>query len=345
MTSPLLKASEGRSMLLLYKPGKEALIQAIEEQNRIKSGTKKRLKSLIKFVNFCERDEKEIELVSTVIDAILKSYKPPPEDIVRSLEIVDMCRNDIVELIKDEFKLGSALPPKKDEEFDQLYSSIISLVGKEEISSKREKIQIIKDLIYGYPGLYITTLWNRTITDFGETGFTYPTIWRYVEELQDEGEIVTVGGPKGSLRYCFPNPSKISDRSFYYNKYFLIKGKIEKQVTHDFNTANIKGKQIEIYLVNSHVKPLFLALDWGALSKLENSFIESYGVLKPYTYLTETKRISPKKGTKKLKGLDLMIAYKVSEKINGTEKRSWVSEKAVLPQESILLEPNLVQNN
>lgn len=335
MTSAVLQVSRARTFINEFNTIEEALIDAIRDK-KISKRNEMRLSHLVDLIKFCDRDEEEIYFANIIIDEIKSGKKLSSKDIAKINEILFECKNDLILYMNKMFSRERLLETHDQEEINRYFTALDYYISKDVITNKEIKKRETKKLIYKYPGLYIKNLAYLLQKKFGKPGLTYESVWNYVNELARENGILTIGGPQGRFRYCFPNPKYIEDRTQYYNKFFGISGVIEKKVTKDFEVIEFQTKYMDFYVVNSNINPILLAVDFNAPIQVDSSrtLIKSYGDLEPSSYLIEKQGYRPKNG---LSDLDVLFARKVAKVEDSKEEEIWVD------LERVYLEPPIFE--
>jgi len=251
---------------------------------------------------FCEAGEMEIDYFLTVCREINESpYDIKSEDLNKIYEIINYHKRSL-----KEFYLEASFNLFTCEERRHIQEKIIpQIIDHLDIHNNCDKRDIIYKLIYKYPGNYIKNIYKQVGV---ETGLSYAGVWKYINELEMEKEIITIGGPQGNYRYCFPNPEKIKNRQFYYNKYFGIKNVKLSDALTSFSVLEPKGPFYNLYRVENSENDLLLALPWGR--DIDNQHkVEAYGELHEYEWLE-------KRGYRALSNndeRDVLLSYKVTD--------------------------------
>lgn len=175
--------------------------------------------------------------------------------------------------------------------YDQLYELILQEGPKIAKRQRDRRKELVLETIEKRPGLYIAELY-QLLSRLRAIRVTYPTLWSDIRILEKETRMITVGGPQGSPRYCFPHPRIIEDRRLYYNGYYCTEGVIEEQLTYKFEPTR---RLVDLYLVNSESRPLIMVLEFGiAKEDLMGSHIKTFGKLHRFDFLRENEGLRPK---------------------------------------------------
>src|SRR5437667_316301 len=124
--------------------------------------------------------------------------------------------------------------------FEQLATTFQNPELPAERRSRLARNKLIRETLTKRPGLYVTELY-RELSRFRDVKVTYPTIWSDVREMEEEGSLLTVGGPQGTPRYCFVHPKTIKSRRLYYGNFFGTDGTVVDRLTDEFEPTNRFG--------------------------------------------------------------------------------------------------------
>ncbi|AEA47881.1 hypothetical protein [Archaeoglobus veneficus] len=266
------------------------------------------LNQLINILEFCDKPISEIELASVVLEGLMRDPESVEEEDVQSLlQLIHECKLDLELFIEHHTHTDfvSSVVPR--EEYEKYLAGLESFLG---ISTERVNLRDrILEIIYEYPGNYIKSIHNFISKRVIEVSYT--TVWKYVNELEELGKILTIGGPQGNLRYCFPNPKEVRNRKEYYGKYFGIQGVIKERITDYFTTSYKSQSFYDFYIVNSDVVPeIILTVGYGTRIKLGSKVeIKAYGLIQSIEYLKESEGYIPKTD---FDDLDVLLGWRVT---------------------------------
>ena len=314
----LMKIGKASDLLMESEKAKEALIDVFG-QGTVADGRRHQLSLIQELVKFCERDETEITLVEGIISSLLENRKPAAEDVIGVLNVLSECQRDLKDYIIEKAHLSAP----KSKELNEYYSAITEYVRMKEESTGEQRKERVRELIFRTPGLYVTRLSHILQVEFGKEGFTFSNVLNYVNQLSFEKKIITVGGPQGRNRYCFPNPSMITDRTKFYHHVLAYEGIVQEKITSKFISTRPRRYR-DIFLVNGVESPILLVTDFGKLHNIEKNLIKSYGDLEPFKYLIETEGFTPKDQNF---SCDVLRARKVSRVVDGHEEEVWLDEQ------------------
>ena len=312
----LVRIGRARDLLMKSEKAKKVLMDTFG-QGTVTENTKASLQLIKEIVVFCEREDAEITLVEGIISFFLRNKKPATEDVMRILDILGECQLDLKNYIIEKMYLSGP----KSREFTEYYTAISEYVKKREKSTREKRKELVRQQIFQTPGLYITLLVDILQQQFKEDGFSFSSILQYINELSQERKVITIGGPQGRERYCFPDSRTIEDMSRFYHRLFAKRGIVEERVTDRFV---LTSKFRDIFLVNHVEKPLLLLVDYGKLHHIEGNMIVSYGDLEPFEYLVNVEGFTPKDHSL---NLDILRARKVDRLVDGREEVVWVDRK------------------
>lgn len=227
------------------------------------------------FLRQANRPESEIVSVTRTASALCLGEKIPDEDIFDAMKHLDSAKDSLYAALAHEY--GSAeLRPSTTPNWS-------SLIAKNDHDGATRRRQVVRDIIYRHPGLYIAEVAHLYQRAIGIEAH-YSTVKKYVDELVSSREIVTIGGPQGVLRHCFPNPHNLVDWTAYHYRPFALKGTIDRRLTFDFEQS--RGPWREVFLLNHQSPPTLLSLKFGKVLP-QGSAIECFGVLYPPEKLGE----------------------------------------------------------
>jgi len=297
------------------------------------SGGKRKIHALyelMELLKFCDRELEDLEIVQLLIDSSKRGEKPHPEDARYVLHLIENCRKDLESILDSEIELFQPLIRKKSEEVKSYKMALKSIIGREINKIENRKRELIKNFIYDNPGEYVKSLTHKLRKVYGKRGLSYSNVSYHIKVLEKEKKIITIGGPQGRYKYCFPNPSKITNFEKYYHSPFAIEGIIKKNVTNYFDTKKAR-KFYEIHLVSSNGEPNFLLLvGFGVLSKyyLQNMFIKSYGELEPMEFIEKEYHIHVKDNSPKyVKKAPTLLPRKIVMVRDKKEENIWVNKE------------------
>lgn len=304
------KVSDARITLTKLEEA-EDIIWKIYNEKQYSTQDKVNVESLPAILGYCEISDSEISLCKEILKEMLRN----PEDFkVREintlLKYVHICEGFLESFIEDydhSELVGTFISEEKYDRYLAMFKKDIYGTQVPEIKEK------IRSIIYESPGHYIYEIFKHLSR---KNGMSYQTVLRYVNKLEDEGEVLTIGGPQGVERYCFPEPNRIEDRSKYYGRYFAVKGEVEEMVTDHFKTKGTFSELYDFYIVNNQTSPrMILAVDWGVNLPIEPSvMIRTFGFIFPFEKFTQQEGYYPETDFDKLDFLRCLRIVKEEEK-------------------------------
>jgi len=304
----------------------EIVFEVIMGRNFRRKELKKLVYNLPEVLSFCEVSRSEIELIGAVIGELIENpANISPVDLNNIYEIINTCKAELKRFVEE--KTVEKFVETERERFadyvDELKKHILRDI---QIDREKKKEEILK-IIYKSPGHYIRSLYIYLSKKYD--GISYSTVWNYINELEKEDKILTVGGPQGRYRYCFPHPKMVENRAVYYGKCFGISGVVEEMVLEKFRTPVLRGPFYSIYLVNSNIKPILLAVPYSVSIETKIS-IKAYGELKSYNYFEKLGYLVEDRNLE----LDVLFGWKVEALINEEEIEIWLDkERAIIKPE------------
>ncbi|MGD2247143.1 MAG: hypothetical protein PVF58_01970 [Candidatus Methanofastidiosia archaeon] len=314
----LIKIGKASDLLMESEKAKEALIDVFGEET-MPDSRKHQLSLIQELVRFCEREETEITLVEGIISSLLRNRKPAAEDIMRVLDMLSECQRDLKNYIIEKAHLSAP----KSKELNEYYSAISEYVRMKEENTREQRKELVREQIFRTPGLYVTRLFEILQVKFGKEGFSLTSVQQYVNQLSFEKKVITIGGPQGRMRYCFPNPSMITDRPRFYHHVLAYEGIVQEKITNKFIPTRPR-KYRDIFLVNGVEIPILLVTDFGKLPNIEKNLIRSYGDFEPFEYLVETEGFTPKDQNF---SCDVLRARKVTRVVGEQEEEVWLDKQ------------------
>ena len=281
---------------------------------------KKLANNLIEIFQFCELGIYEIELVDAVINELLVNpINVSPIDLNNIYEIINICKLELKNYVREQ--TTERFTELAREQFSEYVNDLKKQIFRDlQLDKERRKEEIVR-LIYTFPGHYIKSLY--TLLNKKYVDISYSAVWKYINELEKEEKIITIGGPQGRYRYCFPNPKMVKNRAIYYGKYFGISGVVEEAILERFKTPELRGPFFNIYFINSNIQPLLLILPYGVSILTLKDSIKAYGRLESYSYLENLGYFVENEELR----LDVLLGWKVAAIREGKEVEIWIDEK------------------
>ncbi len=288
----------------------EDIIWKIYDEKQYSIQDKAYLEKLPGILSFCEISDREIGLCGDILKEMLRI----PEDFkVREmntlLRYIHICENSLESFIDDfdHSELINTFIPK------EKYNRYLTMFKKDIYGTRSPDIkEKIRSTVYESPGHYVYEIFRHLLKS---NKVSYKTVLNYVHKLEDEGEILTIGGPQGVERYCFPEPNRIEDRSKYYGGPFAVKGEVEEYITYQFKTKGTFSELYDFYIVNNQTSPkMILAVDWGVDLPIESSLIiRTFGFIYSFEKFTQKEGYYPETEFDKLDFLRCVRIVKEEE--------------------------------
>jgi len=262
----------------------------------------------IEILEFSDMPLSKIELAGVLFKNIVEgSMDLQEEDTQSLLDIIHECKYRLESFVEHHTHSDFVSSTVPTERYERYFRDLMDFLGYGE--EDENLMEIISEIIYKYPGNYITSIYKYVTKNIAKVSYT--TIWRYINDLEAFGKILTIGGPQGNLRYCFPNPKRIRNREEYYGKYFGIQGIVNEKITNHFTTTYKGNKIYDFYIVNSNVVPeVILAVGYGSrITPGSNVEIKAYGLIHSIKYLIESEGYVPETD---LSNLDVLFGWRVT---------------------------------
>lgn len=297
----------------------EIVFEVIMGRSLRRNELRKLASNLPEILSFCEVDKSEIELVDAVIGELVENpANVSPIDLNKVYEIINTTKSELKRFVEEK-TIEKFVETKRDQFAEYVDELKKYVLGDIHADREKKKEEILK-IVYKSPGHYIRSLYIYLSKKYDK--ISYSAVWNYINELERDGKIITIGGPQGKFRYCFPNPEIVENRTIYYGKCFGIKGIVEELILDKFRTPELRGPFYSIYLVNSHIKPILLAIPFSVEIETEIS-ISAYGELEPYHYLEKLGYLAQDVSLK----LDVLLGWKLEASIDGKEVEILIDEE------------------
>lgn len=160
---------------------------------------------------------------------------------------------------------------------------------------------------------------NKLVKETGRE-LHYQTVRGHVESLVRQKKLLTIGGPQGRLRFCFPHPSTVHDRALFLGKHFGVDAKVKRDLTDEFVDLSVDYFR-SVYLVNSTMRPVLLAVPRSVLLEPATP-VRAFG---PLVRLADAKKAGVKPtGTAVNLPREIVKAVKVAKVVaGGREEELW----------------------
>lgn len=327
---PVRTSMDGRRILHQLRRTRRAILQFIERQ-RTSPDDVKTIKALLKTFEACDRPPEEMGVVRDIVAASKRSERLSTNHALHLIELISGCEQDVRAFLQASSKMDVELLPEFRQKEEAYVEELISMIGEGEGQPSERIRDLTKELIFRRPGQYISEIHQTLMTGhFRE--ISYPSVWFSVHQLQDEADIVTIGGPQGKRRYCFPNPELLASKEEYYGLPFPLLGSIEAEVTDDFiHTRANRLRDLFIVGSNSPSETL-LVIDFLGTAELEvGTQIKSFGSLETFDYVVSREGLDPSNGVDEL---DVVLGMKVAVMVDGIENEIWF-DRAIETKKSL----------
>lgn len=328
--SLLARKSTARQFLAGQDSLRESLFKMASEA-KPGPGDTAALEAVSRIVRECELPESDVRLAEAML-AIVRSGRPPnPEDLARVDSVLDECGRILQDFLSSQQPMDVEIRDSWLSKFsaysDLLTQTIPQGRSPSDLKSREHNIQEVEKAVFRSPGKFILMLYEELNSQRPRAGFSYGSVRLYVDELVRRGRILTVGGPQGIPRYCFPHPNVVQARKRYYGGPFGIEAIIEENVSEAFNFSRQRGPFVDVYRTNKILQdPVFLVTGRRQLDKLQNRKVKSYGKLLQFSGLKDRFGLVPRVET--YEKHDVLLAGRVAiEGAEGKEMAVWSDPK------------------
>lgn len=206
--------------------------------------------------------------------------------------------------------------------FAELARSLMVFEGPSERRNRDRRQKAIRHTLEKRPGLYVTELYRELIR-FSRIRTTYATVWNDVHSMEAEDELLTIGGPQGTPRYCFPHPAVLRNRRAYYENFMGTTGVVKDRLTDRFDFTR---RYIDLFLVNSLTQSLILVLKYGAAKEdIIGAKIKTFGRLHPFDFLRKHEGLEPRAT---ISPVDVLRVFSIARVEDGAEQTIWHNYEA-----------------
>lgn len=234
---------------------------------------------------------------------------------------LDRLRESLKELVSVPARGRETLPSSDRLAFLKAAAFIDSQLGRRASRNRVAHMREVEQFVFSNPGHFILDICQRLNSPIPHPGFSYSSVWLYVQRLVNRRRVLTVGGPRGQNRYCFPHPDALPSWEPYYGRSFAIEARLERKLT-DLVDFSRSRKWVDIYEANSIMRRrILLIADLGRLRSVEGGVIRSFGTLRPFAELSSALRVRPLGA---LPRRDILVASGVDRvRRDGREEHVW----------------------
>jgi hypothetical protein len=220
-------------------------------------------------------DKDEAAQLAAVFNDYREGREPTDFDFEQAMEILATRKKELREALVHQYGeiLGTSNP-----RVQELKEKIRPLF--EDAPPRETRLQRVSNMVFTQPGRYIEEIYRSYNEQFPDS-ISYSTVRTYVIELEEQGEIVTMGGPSGSYRYCFPSPGQADETVPYEDLFGGLRGTIERDLTEQARTT--KGFFKDVHLLNTVAEPTLVITRMGKASIEPGSEVKCAGKLHPFS--------------------------------------------------------------
>lgn len=231
------------------------------------------LEQALDAIEGCGLGEPEQRQLELVIENLSTGGDVTTKNMQSALEVVAEAKSNLNEALRLRYRDVSP-----DDELKELSESIQEEITERE--PRADRLNFIASTVRSNPGLFIKEVW-RVYASQRANPVEYGTIHKDIDRLEADGRILTLGGPQGRNRYCYPNPQDLDDWSPYYYQPFLVEGTVEEFLTPSYDP--IRAPMKDVFLLNSQVRPTLLLTDLEEFDPPDQRPIRCRGQLFPPT--------------------------------------------------------------
>lgn len=289
---------------------------------------RREMRDILDVLANCDRPESEIELVETVLDELEADGVLSPDMAMQIDEVLLECRSDLKLYIDEYYHLSVPIQEQYAQTRERLVRSMKERLHESRFQAKSRRIETTMNIIREKPGFYIKEVYdwfNRVASE----DLSYGTIWGYVHDLREANRILTIGGPQGSPKYCFPHAREVDNRARYYDLPFGLEAAVGEDVSESFIPVSSGQFKDFLILEPPELEPVILVVASGALGELEEGeTLRTFGKLWKFEYLHPRAGFAYTNG-RDLSDLDLLLGLKVAKVLGREERELWVDRDAL----------------
>lgn len=318
-------SSEGRVLLHQLRSVRRVILESLQRGGEISKADIRSLKRLVDVLRRCDRPSEDLDAAKSQFLALRES-KLMSIDAVMILEsVITHCESDILSFVSEisDVEAGTLdeLEPIKRAYLMELEEAS----GEPQLREAMRSIELTRETVFDMPGMYMKEVHDFLVSRYS-MDISYTSIRQYIGELERRQEILTIGGPQGAYRYCFPNPRHVADKEEYYGRPFAISGEIEDRVTSSWNQRAPKRYR-DLFVVNSsNPERTLLIVDYEKVPQLTlGTSIVSFGKLQDVDYIQSYEGLEAFDGADEVN--DVLIGLKVDVKENGGAIPVWFDKE------------------
>lgn len=257
---------------------------------------------LTDFLAKCDRPEAEQTLVSDLAEIDRQGEPLDESDLRELLDVLESISKDLESYLRDRVWAETELT----DEWVELEKQFDDAAREGLIQDRERRETFVRDFIYRTPGSNIAQLRKKLERD-EDLDIIYTTLWNTIEALEDEGEIVTIGGGKGTSRNCFPPPDKVN-RSDYWGHSYPVDGHVDQEITSSLHFPPGIPLHPQAHIVNHAMDPAILVTPVG-WNLPEGSQVTGFGLLESLDRLDNSIEVTSETN---LTTRDVIVAQKLS---------------------------------
>lgn len=305
---------------------RKIILRSLQEGGEMTPRDFESLHRLVGILEMCDGPPEDVETARSQLRSLRDSGRISVDAVMSLEDAVTQCERELLIFTSEASSLGAevvdGLEPLKRtflRELDEVSADTLR-PGDEGL------VDMTKNLIYSMPGMYIKEIHEALNLRYSKVT-SYTSVRRCVGELERRQEALTIGGPQGAFRYCFPDPHRIADREEYYGGPFAISGEVEKRVTLSWTQHSTKRLR-DLFIVNSsNPRRTLLIVDYRKIPQLDTpgTSIVSFGKLEDVDYVLPHEGLVAPKDVDEVD--DVLVGLKVDIKVNGEAEPVWFDKE------------------
>lgn len=246
----LERIDEADRLLRTYPRVREAYVDVFDAAARGQAAARDDWSTILTFLDRAERPPAELEQIERIAEKGLAGEDPGKQAFDLLLHSLEEAHRDLDRFLTDRATAGQAVT-EEDEALDAAFLDYLEDTPDEE---KEDRLEIVRSFVYDHPGHYIKEIHWR-LRDANRLDVTYPTVWGYIHELEDRGELLTLGEHQGVRRHCFPHPACVDDRTPYRGGPYSFLGEVDADLRDAFEPVGVPGR---VFQVNTEMEEILL---------------------------------------------------------------------------------------
>jgi hypothetical protein len=264
-----------------------------------------------------------LRAIQVMRNQLAHGHTPSVQDLAQAERLLNQVRDITARFLPREEAFEGQISRADRDRFFAAAKIVDSQLGAAASRNRSSHIHEVQELVFSSPGHFIFDLYERLNRPLPRPGFSYSSVWLYIQELVGRGRVLTVGGPKGVNRYCFPNPNAVEHWDQYYDGPFAVEAILGRKLTDRFDFSR-STRLVDVFEANSVLKRgVLLVTDMGRIDATRDRRVKSFGTLKSFGHLESDLGLVT---LGRVARRDVLVAGGVDEvRPDGHEHRLWLS--------------------